>query len=421
MTRAVDSGSVVAFRVGFGLVMFAAIVRSFVHGWIRTDFIAPKHFFHYAGLGWVKPWPGEWMYVHFAVMAIAALGIAFGLAYRASCLVFALAFTYAHACDKAHYLNHYYLVSLLAFVMTLLPLASGKAQVRAWVLWLLRFQVGLVYVFGGIGKLGSDWLSYGEPLRIWLRANSELPIIGRFAHAPWFSLAFSWSGMLFDLCIVPLLLWRRSRMLAYIAVLTFHALTSVLFQIGMFPFIMIAAATLFFDPAWPRRWLRWRVAPGVAGDELRTRGVIALALYALFHVVFPLRSVLYPGNTLWTEEGFRFAWKVMLIDKIGDLELSIVDGAGRRTTVSPREYLTPFQTRMASTQPDMILELAHLVARDFTARGSGPVQVFADVEVSFNGRPRARLVDPTVDLTRIEDSWRPSTFVLPAPTGAPEF
>jgi hypothetical protein len=76
---------------------------------------------------------------------------------------------------------------------------------------------------------------------------------------------------------------------------------------------------------------------------------------------------------------------------------------------------------MAATQPDMILELAHFIARDFEAKGHGPVRVYADSQVSFNGRFRQRMIDPKVDLAAEHDTLRPKRFILPAPTQAPAF
>ena len=63
----------------------------------------------------------------------------------------------------------------------------------------------------------------------------------------WMHYAFSWSGALYDLAIPFLLLWRRTRFLAFILVVVFHVLTRVLFPIGMFPYIMIVSALIFFD------------------------------------------------------------------------------------------------------------------------------------------------------------------------------
>jgi hypothetical protein len=436
LDRPVDGASLAVFRVGFGLAMVVAALRFFVHGWISADYRAPKVFFHYWGFSWVRPWPGPGMYVHYAVMALAALAVALGVAYRLGCVVFALTFTYAHLCDKTNYLNHYYLISLISGLLVLLPLdrelsvrvlrrpSEHRPFARAWMLWLLRFQIAIVYVFGGVAKLGPDWLLRGEPLRIWLAANAELPLLGRFVHYPAVPIAFSLCGAAFDLSIVPLLLWRRSRPWAYAAVVVFHVLTSLLFNIGMFPWIMMLSATLMFEPSWPRRLFK-RPSPdaggGVAGPPLPRPAAAAFALYALGQSLLPLRHWLYPGNTLWTEEGFRFAWKVMLIEKSGELELTVVDRAGRRVLVRPRDYLTPMQARMVSTQPDMILELAHIVAEDYERRGLGPVRIYADAQVSFNGRPRAPLVSPDVDLAREEDGLSPKRWILPAPTTRPEF
>ena len=440
LDRPVDAASASAFRIAFGSLLLVSTVRFFMHGWIREFYQQPTHFFHYWGLGWVRPLPAPGMFALYALLAAAALCIALGVAYRTAASVFALGFSYAHFCDKANYLNHYYLISLLACLFALLPLdrcfslyawrrpLQRRGHVRAWVLYLLRFQVAVVYVFGGIGKLGADWLIHGEPLRIWLAANAELPVLGRFFVLPLTGVVLSWCGALFDLSIVPLLCWRVTRAPAYAALVLFHVLTALLFHIGMFPWIMIVSATIFWSPSWPRDLLRRccgiGVAPtfdGVAGATVGAATATVAALYAGAQLLLPLRSALYAGNTLWSEEGFRFAWKVMLIEKAGDLELEVVDRAGQRHLVLPGEYLTPFQARMVSTQPDMILELAHWVARDFEAQGLGPVRVFAACQVSFNGRRRQPLIDPHTDLSLEQDGLAAKPWILPAPESAPLF
>ena len=443
LDRPVDAASTSAFRIAFGTLLLVSTLRFFKHGWIRDLYQTPTHFFHYWGLAWVRPLPAPAMFALYALLAAAALCIALGVACRVAASVFALGFSYAHFCDKANYLNHYYLISLIACLCALLPLdrcyslyawrhpLQRRGQVRAWVLYLLRFQVAVVYVFGGIGKLGADWLIQGEPLRIWLAANVELPVLGRFFVLPLAGVVFSWCGALFDLSIVPLLCWRVTRGPAYAVLVVFHVLTALLFHIGMFPWLMIVSATIFWSPSWPRHLLRRccgralrpvvDVVDGVAGAPLGAAPAAVAVLYVAVQLLFPLRSALYPGNTLWSEEGFRFAWKVMLIEKAGDLEFEVVDRAGKRHLVLPGEYLTPFQARMASTQPDMILELAHWVARDFEAQGQGPVRVFAACQVSFNGRRRQPLIDPHTDLAIEQDGLGAKPWILPAPESAPLF
>jgi vitamin K-dependent gamma-carboxylase len=440
LDRPVDAASVATFRIAIGALLLFSTVRFFAHGRIGSYYAKPTHFFHYWGFAWVRPLSGLGMYAVYALIAVAAACIALGVASRPAAGLLTSAFSYAHFCDKSNYLNHYYLLSLLGCLLTVLPLdrefslrvwrtpTERRGQVRAWALYLLRFQIGVVYVFGGLGKLGSDWLIHGEPLRIWLAANVELPVLGPWLVQPGAGLVFSWCGALFDLSIVPLLSWRVTGRAAYVVLVIFHLLTALLFEIGVFPWIMILASTIFWSPSWPRDlWQRLHrsanaaIPEGIAGAPLGPSTRLASIAYALVQLLLPLRSALYPGNTLWSEEGFRFSWKVMLIEKAGSLDFNVVDSAGRKYLVSPRDYLTPFQARMASTQPDFIVELAHWIADDFAARGRGRVRVYADCEVSFNGRSRRRLIDPNWDLASESDGLAAKRWILPAPGDASIF
>lgn len=435
----VDIASLAAFRIIFGALMLMAVSRFFIHGWIREYYFVPRQFFHYWGFSWIHPWPGVGMYVHYALMGVAAAGILLGVCYRASALVFCALFTYAHFIDKTNYLNHYYLVSSLSLLMAFLPL-DRAASVRtwrrpseawstapAWCLWLLRFQIGCVYFFGGVAKLKSDWLLHAQPLTIWLGANTDFPVLGPWFHSKIAAYAFSWAGAAFDLSICGWLLWRRSRPFAYAAVVAFHVITGRLFQLGMFPWIMSAAALVFFDPSWPRKiLLRARLlhvgAPCPTSSTQLPRPAQALiATFVAWHVLVPFRHLLYPGNMLWTEQGFRFAWHVMLMEKNGALELTVVDKAtGKRSLVELSEYLTRYQIKMTATQPDMILELAHMVADAHAQRGQS-VEVHASSLVSLNGRPARPLIDPSYDLAQQRDGLASAPWILPAPTEAPEF
>jgi hypothetical protein len=441
--RPVDIAALVAFRIGFGVLMVVASVRFVWKGFVHDEYEVPRHFFHYWGFGWVRPWPAPGMYVHYAAMTVAAAFVAAGFHYRASALAFALLFTFAHLVDKTNYLNHYYLVSCLALLMVFLPLdragsvrvwlrpAEAWSQAPGWCLWLVRAQVGCVYFFGGVAKLKSDWLLHAQPLTIWLGANTDFAALGRWFHEKWFAYAFSWAGAAFDLTIVGWLLWRRSRPFAYAVVIVFHVITGRLFQLGMFPWIMTAAAAVFFEPSWPRAWLeragvlspsRVRAEDDDVSRALPRWGSALAALYLAWQVLVPLRHWLYPGDVLWTEEGFRFAWNVMLVEKNGALEMSVVDPASRaRSVVDLDSYLTPYQIKMMSTQPDMILELAHIVARDHERRGAGRVEVHVEAQVAMNGRRAWRLVDPTIDLAAEKDGLAPKRWLLPPPSEGPEF
>lgn len=293
-----------------------------------------------------------------------------------------------------------------------------------WCLLTVRAQVGLVYFFAGIAKLRGDWLWHARPLSIWLASHGDMPVIGSLLAEPWVAYAASWFGAIFDLTIVGWLLATRTRAIAFATVVVFHVATAALFHLGMFPWIMIGNALIFFPAAWPRRWLAGLPPPeaGPPDDWTRTRRprrqALGLGLLGLhFQVLMPLRHHLYPGDVCWTEEGFRYAWHVMLVEKAGRVLYHVTDPAtGRDWLVYPREYLTPLQEKQMSFQPDMILALAHHIARDFAGRGHPGVEVRAEAYVSLNGRPSQLLLDPTVDLAAVADDLLPQPWIV---RGAP--
>ena len=452
LARAVSQGrepvspnSAAAFRIIFGLLGVAAVVRFAAKGWIDELYIAPAHHFSYYGFGWVQAWPGWGMYLHFALLGLAALGVALGYRWRLSAAAFFLLFTYVELIDQTTYLNHYYLVSVLSLMMVFLPLANaasldsrrgapGGGIPRA-VVWALRAQVGVVYVFAGIAKLNPDWLFHAEPLRIWLYNSADAPIIGAFAREAWLPYAMSWAGAAFDLGIVPLLLWRRTRLYAYLTLLAFHVATAVLFpSIGMFPWIMAGAALIFFDPDWPSRLARrlrsvvGRAIVDAAGDDgepspaappMSWKAAAAVAVIAVVlavQVVMPLRHLAYPGNVRWTEEGYRFSWRVLVTEKTGMVKFRVAgSGLADERLVYPDEYLTPLQAERMAYQPSLVLATAHVIRDDFRRRGHDGVQVRADAFATYNGRPAVRLIDPAVDLAAVRAGPGHKPWVLAPP------
>jgi hypothetical protein len=144
------------------------------------------------------------------------------------------------------------------------------------------------------------------------------------------------------------------------------------------------------------------------------------AVYCVFQVVWPLRTHLYGGNVLWHEQGMRFSWRVMLREKNGSVTYLVTNpDTGRTREVSPRKYLNGRQERDFATQPDLILKVAHWIARDFENReGARPI-VRAQALVSLNGRPAHMLIDPNADLARIEDGLAKASWILPTPVDSP--
>ena len=450
LLRPVDVAWLAAYRVLFGLAMAISMERFIAYGWIDTLLVAPRFRFHYWGFAWVEPLSRGSTYALFWTLAALALAIAAGLAFRVTSVLFALGLTYVQLIDVSTYLNHYYLAGLIAWLFALSP-ASRSWSLDAWIrgrlgrerrpeqvarAWhvLFRVQIGLVYVFAGLAKAQGDWLLHGQPLGIWLGASTSLPLLGPLFTIPGVPLVMSWFGFLFDLTIVLWLSLRRTRPWAYAVVIAFHVLTRMLFDIGMFPIIMSMSALVFFSASWPRAIVARlrRDAPGttmVAGGALprsprRTvfvRAALALGgVHCAVQLLAPLRCHLYGGNVLWHEQGMRFSWRVMVRAKGGSTTFLVRQkDSGRVFRVSPRAYLTAFQENEMASQPDLVLQLAHHIQRDFRERDLGDVEVRAESKVSLNGRAGALMLDPNVDLTKVEDGLRPATWILPAPSEPP--
>jgi len=463
-TRPADARDSLAFaRIALGLLLLLSLVRFVARGWVQEFYITPRYFFTYYGFEWVRPLPGWAMYVVFGGLLLAAALVALGAWYRVSIAALFIGFTYVELIDKTNYLNHYYFISLLLLLLCWLPLNAAWSTDAArqpnqagrfgpspeLALKLLRLQVGLVYFFAGVAKLKASWLLEAQPLRLWLASHGGWPIVGPLLEQTWVAYAGSWFGMLFDLTVPCWLLWRRSRPWAYALVVVFHVLTWLLFYIGMFPWIMMVAALVFFEPGTHRRWLEKgrrllsrNPTPGpgpsppgegslailevisTAHDRLPSPGGegpgvglrVFLGLFFTLQLLLPFRHFCYPGDPLWTEQGYRFSWNVMLMEKSGFVEYTVREtGTSREFTAIPGDYLSKQQVRMLSTQPDMILQFAHFLAADYRRRGVRQPQVFAECYVALNGRSSRLLIDPRVDLARQQEGWGPKSWILSAP------
>ncbi len=443
----------VVFRILFGFIMLVSLVRFAVKGWIEDLYVTPAYYFTFYGFDWVQPLGSVGMYVVFFLMGLAALGIMLGWRYRIAAVVFFVLFTYVELIDKSNYLNHYYFVSIISFLLMFVPAhrsfsidvlrdpALEVATAPAWTINIFKLQLAIVYFFAGLAKLNPDWLFEAMPLRIWLPANAHLPVIGWLLELPETAFVFSWAGAFYDLTIPFFLLYRRTRLWAYAAVVGFHLMTGMLFQIGMFPYIMVLCTLIFFSPVWhqqcidtlrdllrrilPVRWLA-QAAPTPTGVYQYRAGVSrwiggVLALHFFLQLLLPMRAAVYPGSLFWTEQGYRFSWRVMLMEKAGYTVFHVHDPrTGKTWEVSNWDYLTPNQEKMMATQPDMILQFAHFLEGEYQKKGMEDVEITADSYVSLNGRRSRRFIDPSVDLTQVRQGFAHKDWILPFEDTAPQ-
>ena len=419
----VDNGSVCFFRVAFGLLMLALIVRYFVYDLIDLYWIEPEFHFTYYGFEWVKPWPGDGMYYHLLGLGILSIFVAVGFCYRFSVALFCLGFTLLFLLEEALYQNHLYLICLISFWMIFIP-AHGTFSVDsyrrpairsdtapAWGLWLLRAQMGIVYFYGGVAKLNPDWLR-GEPMRRLLRERTDYALIGPLLSLDWMPYFFSYFGLLLDLLAFPLLLWRKTRPYAFVVTLIFHLSNAFMWRfIDVFPWFAICLTALFFSPDWPRRLLRrW----GSVSKKRRSRVpqpitlswarlaprqralVVVLAVHFAIQLLVPLRHLLYPGRVDWTDEGFRFAWRMMLRIKQGEMWFRVEDPKSQRMwTVDPQESASPEDARKMAQDPVMIREFTDYLRGVWSQEmGNTAVEIHPDT-----GFIRFFVTDPATDTT----------------------
>ena len=429
INKPTEAAPLAAFRVLFGFLIALSIIRFVAYGWVEKLYLTPTFHFTYLGLSWAKPL-GPLTYVIFLVCFISAAGVALGYRYKLSAITLFLSFTYIEAMDKTTYLNHYYFISVVSLLLCFLPANADfsldvkqrrvcRQYVPVWSILSLKMFVGIVYFYAGLAKLNTDWLFEAQPLSIWLSTKTDIPIIGNLFEYPWLHYLFSWGGAFYDLSIPFLLLNKRTRNIAFLLVIAFHIMTRILFPIGMFPWIMIAAATVFFASDTLKNILiktfTFLSSKESINDMSRhSFSKILVGVLIISQIVLPWRYLMYPGELFWHEQGFRFSWRVMVMEKQGYTTFRVVDkNNGEQWTVKNDDFLTSFQEKQMAFQPDFILEYAHHLAEYYKINHNRNIAVYADSHVSLNGRSTKRFVDPTIDLTTRSRNLIPIDWLLP--------
>ncbi len=437
LKKTTETAPLAVFRVFFGIMMLISIIRFWSYGWIDKLYIQPKFFFSFYGFEWIKPL-GIYTYIIFIICGVSAIFITLGFKYRIAIITFFLSFTYIELMDKTTYLNHYYFISLLSFIMIFLPANayySLDAKIKrtsyqlipSWTIDVLKLLLGVVYFYAGLAKLNSDWLVHAMPLKIWLPSKYDIPLLGNLMQKEWMHYLFSYSSTIYDLTIPFLLLYRKTRPFAFVMVVVFHVLTRVLFPIGMFPYIMIISTLVFFDTGFHHKILSFISKMfKINKAQFDTNKIlqlipeknkillIFLTIFFIIQLLLPFRYMLYSGELFWTEEGYRFSWRVMLMEKVGYANFKIVNSKTKeKFYVDNDDFLTAFQQKQMASQPDFILEYAHYLKGHFEDQGHQNVQVFVESYVTLNGRLSTQYIYPEVDLGKQKESFKHKKWIIP--------
>lgn len=426
----IDNSSLIVFRIIFGLLCFLESVGAIFTGWVEKTLVAPEFTFNFIGLEFLQPLPGNGMYFYYLVMGAFALFVMLGYKYRLGIIGFTLLWAGTYFMQKASYNNHYYLLILLSAIMAFQPAnrylsldAKLNPSIKSlsmpqWCKWVFILQMFIVYTYGSIAKLYPDWLDTSV-MELLMRGKKDYYVVGELLQQKIMHYFLAYGGILFDGLIIPLLLFKPTRKLAFAASIFFHLFNSFVFQVGIFPYLSLAFILFFFEPEKIQK-IFLKKKPFYNGGEIKEPSykkpfLVLFGVYFLVQIGLPLRQHVIEDDVLWTEEGHRLSWRMMLRSKYGYAKYKVVDKkSGKEIRINLSDYLSKKQQRLVSTKPDVIWQFAQRLKQKFAKNGQ-EVSVFVDCKVRVNGKPYKRLIDPEVDLANVEwNIFKHSDWILPS-------
>ena len=414
----------------FGALIFLESFGAILTGWITRTLVEPKFTFNFIGLDWLQPLPGPWMYIYYAVMGILGIFVMIGYKYRLSILSFTLLWAGVYFMQKSSYNNHYYFLMILSAVMIAMPAhtyASVDAKLNPklksismpnWCRLYFFLQLFILYTYAAIAKLYPDWLDLTVP-RLLMESKQHYALVGNLLQYDLVVYFVAYGGILFDGLIIPMLLWKRTRKIAFFASIIFHLFNSFIFQVGIFPYLSLAFAVFFFEPKYIQN-LFFKNKPFYSENEVVKPGYAPVfktifVIYFIVQIALPLRHHCIEGDVLWTEEGHRMSWRMMLRTKSATTTYTVIDKATNKSTlINFDDYLSKKQRKPASSKPDVIWQFAQHLKKEYAKKGMD-VEVYVRAFVSVNGKPRQQLINPKVDLASVK--WNPfkhQEWILPS-------
>lgn len=413
----IENAPLIIFRIFFGFLLAAETFGAILTGWVKENFIKPEFTFSHIGMDWLQPLPGIGMYLYFATMGILGVLVMIGYKYRYALSAYTVLWTFSYWMQKTSYNNHYYMLILVCVIMIFLPAnryasidAKQNPEIKKWSMpqwcsWVMILQVAIVYLFATISKFYPDWLD-GTFTKNLLAHKSPYPFIQEIFNQKWFHLFIAYSGIAFDMLIVPMLLWRRTRTVAFIASLIFHLFNAITLQIGIFPFFALSFAVFFYPPEKIRKiFFRKKPVVDLKKEPVFENKSVLLYFflpYFIIQILLPLRHWFIKGDVLWTEEGHRLSWRMMLRSRSGYTNFKVVDKkTGQTLHFQKVVSLTEKQDRMVSEKPDAIWQFAQRIKKIYALKGKD-VSIFVNSYVSINRKPMKQFIDPNVDLGTAE-------------------
>ena len=427
----IDNSSLLIFRIFFGILVALECYGAILTGWVRDTMVNPQFTFNFIGFEWLQPLPGYGMYSYFFVMGTLGVGIALGYKYRFSIISFTLLWTGVYLMQKTSYNNHYYLLILISALMCFFPANTGysidakknpsikKNYMLGYVKWMVILQLFIVYTYAAVAKIYGDWLDFGV-IKILMSNKAEYYVVGDLLQQPWIHKIIGVFGILFDGLVIPALLWKPTRKFAFFASFFFHLFNSIVFQIGIFPYLSLAFTVFFFEPEIIRNLFFKKkslyLKNGIEVPSFKNVVFILGGIYFIVQLVLPIRHHFIPDDVLWTEEGHRMSWRMMLRSRNGRGLFKVVNKTtGKQIFIKEADYLNKSQAQKVFCYPDFTWQFANYLKKEFSKNGAEVSVYLINSTVSINGRPYLLFINSNVDLGNTP--WKPlqhHEWILPS-------
>ncbi|WP_264559872.1 HTTM domain-containing protein [Flavobacterium sp. N2270] len=410
--KSIDNSPLIVFRMFFGFLIACESFGAIMTGWVKKVLIEPQFTFSFIGLEWLQPLPNNLMYGYFVLMGILGIFIMLGLKYTYSIITYTFLWAGVYFMQKSSYNNHYYLLLLISFCMIFLPankyksldvkfgFIEDKQTMPKWVSLLFIIQILIVYFYASIAKIYPDWLD-GTFTRNLLQGTTTRPFFLELFSQKWFYMFIAYTGIVFDLLIVPLFLFKKTRTIALICSVIFHTFNAIVLQIGIFPFFALTFILFFYEPETIRKiFLKDKPISNHEKLDFSTSKVFKYLFipYIIIQIALPLRHHFIEGDVFWTEEGHRLSWRMMLRERSGYIVIKIKDNKTNTTTVYDyHKNLSSKQARQLATKPDFIWQYCQKIKKEYANKD---ISIFIDCKNSINRKPLKTLIDPKTDFAK---------------------
>jgi len=428
----IDNSSLIIFRIFFGILISLECFGAIATGWVNRNLIAPKFKFPFIDFDFLQPLPGNGMYFYFGIMGLMGICIALGFKYRASMITFTTMWTATYLMQKTAYNNHYYLLILISLIMCFFPAERSRSidvklnpkiesnAMYAYIKWIVVLQLFIVYTYASIAKIYGDWLDFST-IAVLMHSKRNYWLVGDILQEPWIHTVIGSVGILFDLLIVPALLWKPTRKAAFFLSLFFHLFNSIIFQIGIFPYLSIAFSVFFFEPETIRKIFFKSKIPFTTSKVIipnyKNSLLIVAAVYFLTQLLLPVRHYTFEDDVLWTEEGHRMSWRMMLRSRQGKGRYKVVDKNTEEVfIINPKDYVSRSQERKIFAYPDFAWQFAQYLKKKFKEENRDVSVYLENSKISINRKPYEPFIDSKTDLAA--ETWyrtKHHSWILPSP------